>query len=97
MESSKNIRTIEEQIRRKQEKLFKLKEDYDKTAEEIADLLKKKKLLQTEELVKEIGKSKKTYEEIIAFIREGNEQEQSTEETEVKRRGRKRKNVVASD
>lgn len=51
MESSKNIRTIEEQIRRKQEKLFKLKEDYDKTAEEIADLLKKKKLLQTEELV----------------------------------------------
>lgn len=96
MEQSKNIKAIDEQIKRKQDKIFRLKDESDRLTAEISDLLKKKKLLQTDELVKEMGRSKKSYEEIIEFIREGSD-EIETNDSVPKRRGRRRKKEQNSD
>jgi cell division protein FtsB len=62
VERSKNIKAIDEQIKRKQDKIFRLKDESDRLTAEISDLLKKRKMLQTDEIVKEIGRSKKSYE-----------------------------------
>ncbi len=60
--------TIENQIRKKQEKLFELKEQTDAVVVEIQELIKQREIIRKEELLSEFENSGRTYEEIIEFL-----------------------------
>ena len=60
---------IDNQIKKKQEKLFELKEQSDAITEEIQELIKQKEAIQKETLLEEMESSGRTYEEIVEFLR----------------------------
>ena len=60
---------IDNQIKKKQEKLFELKKQSDAIAEEIQELIKQKEAIQKENLLEEMESSGRTYEEIVEFLR----------------------------
>lgn len=64
-----NHETIDQKIETAQQKVIKTKAAYDKAVDELQVLIDKKKALQTEDLVKAISESSKTFEEIIQFIK----------------------------
>ena len=69
MARESKISVIDNKIKRRQEKLFKLKEQSDVIAKEIEELIEEKEALRKEELIKEISLSDRTYEEIVEFLR----------------------------
>ena len=63
------LNAIDNQIKKKQEMLFELKEQSDAIAEEIQELIKQKEAIQKETLLEEMESSGRTYEEIVEFLR----------------------------
>lgn len=60
---------IDNRIKKKQEKLFSLKEQSDAIAAEIEKLLMEKKEAQKTELIDAFGESGRTYDEVMEFLR----------------------------
>lgn len=61
--------TLEQKIETAKEKVIKTKAAYDKAVDELQVLLDKKKAMQTQDLVKAISESSKTFDEIMQFIK----------------------------
>ena len=59
---------IETEIEEASAAVIKAKKNYDLKARHLADLIDKKKALEREKLVDAILKSKRSYDEILAFI-----------------------------
>ena len=60
---------INRQIEAAQEEVMKTKQKYDAATDRLKELLDKKKLLQTEELMAAVLKSKHSYEDILRYIK----------------------------
>ncbi len=60
--------TLDEKIENAQETVFKTKDKYDAAVAELNKLLKKKKELDSQKLVKAFENSSKTLDEVIAFL-----------------------------
>lgn len=60
--------TLEAKIEKAQEKVIKRKEAYDEAVDELQVLLDKITAIRTDEIMKAIAKSSKSYEEILSFI-----------------------------
>ena len=60
--------SIDEKIERQKEITFALKDKYEAAVAELDALIQKKKELQNKELLKSIQNSKRSTEEIIAFL-----------------------------
>jgi seryl-tRNA synthetase len=87
MARGNKIREVENQIKKKQEKLFELKEQSDAIAVEIEELLKKKEEVQKAELLEAFASSGRSYEEVIEFLKAAPKRAGSTSS----HRGRPRK------
>lgn len=61
--------SIENQIKKKQEKLFELKEKSDAVAEEIQALIQEKEAICRESILTELDNSGRTYEEVLEFLK----------------------------
>lgn len=59
---------IEQKIEKIEKAISRNREQYDKLTAELEELHKKQKAIQSEELLKAISESKKSYEEILNFI-----------------------------
>lgn len=62
------IDAINQQIEAAEAEVIKTKKKYDEATDNLKNLLDKKKAVQTEELMKAIVKSDRSYEEILKFI-----------------------------
>ncbi|MDD3416395.1 MAG: hypothetical protein PHY47_20730 [Lachnospiraceae bacterium] len=60
---------IEKQLKKKQDKLIGLKEEYDKAADEIQELLNEMKEVQKLDLMEAFDKSGRSYEEMMEFMK----------------------------
>lgn len=60
---------INKQIEAAQKEATRAKQKYDATTDRLKELLDKKKLLQTEELMAAVLRSKHSYEDILQYIR----------------------------
>jgi hypothetical protein len=65
--------SLEQKIEKAKQKVIKTKAAHEQAVDELQVLLDKKKALQTEELMKAITESDKTFEEIMKFIGKGSE------------------------
>jgi len=63
------LERIEKQIKKKQDKLFELKDKSDALSDEIQELFKELEKVRKEELLKELEFSGRTYEEILEYLR----------------------------
>ena len=59
---------LNSQIEVAQEEVIKAKALYDEATDHLKELLDKKKVLQTDELIKAFTKSKRSYEDIMSYI-----------------------------
>ena len=59
---------LEQKIEKVQTAIAKNREQYEKLTAELEDLHNKQKAIQSEELLKAISESARSYEEILAFI-----------------------------
>jgi len=64
------LESLEQKIEIAQERVIRTKSVYDSAVDDLQKLLDKRTALQTEELVKAITNSSKSYEEIMQFITE---------------------------
>ena len=62
------IDVLNQQIEAAEEEVIKAKHKYDAATDHLKELLDKKKEIQTEELMAAVGKSKRSYEEILRYI-----------------------------
>lgn len=85
--------TIDEKITHAQEQVIKTKVKYDEAVATLEELLAKKKAMQNEELLRLFTNSNRTYDEVVAFLREGRTEEQLTR-GERKKPGRKPKTTI---
>lgn len=69
------MESLKQKIGKAQDKVVRTKAAYDEAVDELQKLLDKQTALQTEELVKAIANSSKSYEEILRFISEDQERE----------------------
>ena len=60
--------TLDAKIELGKQKVIRTKAAYEKAVDELQVLLDKKKALQTEDLIKAIEKSDKTFDEIMRFV-----------------------------
>lgn len=60
--------SLEQKIEKVEEAISKNREQYDKLTAELEELHKKQKALQSEELLKAISSSSRSFEEILRFI-----------------------------
>lgn len=67
---SRRTVSVDEKIERAEENVAKLKAKYDAAVKELSDLLQKKQELQKEELINAVMASKRSYEEIMDFLKE---------------------------
>ena len=63
-----SMETLENKILKAQENVSKARVRYEEATSELKKLLDKKKALQTDELVKAISISQRSYEDILAYI-----------------------------
>lgn len=69
---------LEQKIEKVEKAISRNREQYDRLTAELEELHKKQKALQSEELLKAVAESDKSYEEILKFIQgkvENNEDE----------------------
>lgn len=69
---------LEQKIEKVEKAISRNREQYDRLTAELEELHKKQKALQSEELLKAVAESNKSYEEILKFIQgkvESNEDE----------------------
>lgn len=59
---------LEQKIEKVEKAICRNREQYDKLTAELEELHQKQKVIQSEELLKAIAKSEKSYEEILNFI-----------------------------
>ena len=72
--------TIEDRIKKAEEVLVKAKEKYDAALENLNRLVKKKKEMESRELMQAYEKSDRSIEEVLAFLRGStNEDEDKSE------------------
>ena len=71
-----SMESLEKKIEKAQELVSRKKKDYDAAVSTLSDLLDKRDALQRDELVKAILKSDRTYEEVLAFLDTGDEDEE---------------------
>jgi len=71
-----SMESLERKIEKAQELVSKKKKEYDAAVSTLSDLLDKRDALQRDELVKAILKSDRTYEEVLAFLDTGDEDEE---------------------
>ena len=64
-----SMETLENKIVKAQENVSKARVRYEEATSELKKLLDKKKALQTDELIKAISTSKRSYEDILAYIK----------------------------
>lgn len=83
--------SIENQIKKKQDKLFELKEQSDAIVAEIQELIKQREAIRKEALLSEIENSGRTYEEIIEFLQ--STPKRNVAQPKVKRKYTRRKPV----
>jgi antitoxin component HigA of HigAB toxin-antitoxin module len=63
------MESLRQKIEKAQDKVIRTKAAYDEAVDELQKLLDKQTALQTEEIVKAIANSSKSYSEILEFIR----------------------------
>lgn len=63
-----SIDVLENKIAKAQENVTKTRARYESATAELKELLDKKKAIQTDEIVKAVSKSSRSYEEILAYI-----------------------------
>lgn len=93
MAGRKNTKTIDEKITQAQENVIRTKEKYDEAVAFLEELLKKKKAMQEDELLRLFANSNRSFDEVAAFLKEGMTEEQLINRTK-KKPGRKPKNNV---
>ncbi len=71
-----SMESLEKKIEKAQELVSRKKKEYDAAVSALSDLLDKRDALQRDELVKAILKSDRTYEEVLAFLDTGDEDEE---------------------
>jgi len=70
MARTKNLVTIEEQIEKAKISVGKAKDRYDATVEKLEKLITIRESLRKDELVAAIANSGKSYEEVLAFLKD---------------------------
>ncbi len=70
-----SMESLDKKIEKAQELVSRKKKEYDAAVSALSDLLDKRDALQRDELVKAILKSDRTYEEVLAFLDTGDEDE----------------------
>ena len=93
MAGRKNTKTIDEKITQAQENVIRTKEKYDEAVAFLEELLKKKKAMQEDELLRLFANSNRSFDEVAAFLKEGMTEEQLINRTK-KKPGRKPKTNV---
>ena len=93
MAGRKNTKTIDEKITQAQENVIRTKDKYDEAVAFLEELLKKKKAMQEDELLRLFANSNRSFDEVAAFLKEGMTEEQLINETK-KKPGRKPKTNV---
>lgn len=68
MARSISMEALENKIAKAQENVSKARVRYEEATAELKKLLDKKKALQTDELIKAISASKRSYEDILAYV-----------------------------
>ena len=63
-----SMETLENKILKAQENVSKARVRYEEATSELKKMLDKKKALQTDELIKAISTSKRSYEDILSYI-----------------------------
>ena len=71
-----SMEALEKRIEKAQAQVSKTKKQYDAAVAALSDLLDKRDALRRDELVKAIMKSDRTYEEVLAFLNAGEDEEQ---------------------
>lgn len=71
-----SMETLDKKIEKAQAVVSRRKKLYDEAIAELSDLLDKRDALQRDELVKAIMKSGRTYEEVLAFLGTGSEEDE---------------------
>ena len=71
-----SMESLDKKIEKAQELVSRKKKEYDAAVSTLSDLLDKRDALQRDELVKAILKSDRTYEEVLAFLDTGDEDEE---------------------
>ena len=74
-----SIDALESKIAKAQAQVSKTKKQYDAAVAVLSDLLDKRDALRRDELIKAIMKSERTYEEVLAFLNTGNEDDEDDE------------------
>ena len=69
------MQALDTKIEKAQEQVSKTKKAYDVAIANLSDLLDKRDALRRDELVKAIMKSDRTYEEVLAFLNAGDDEE----------------------
>jgi uncharacterized coiled-coil DUF342 family protein len=67
-EMARNSIPLEKKIENAQQKVVRTKEKYDAAIDELKKLMDKRDALKKEELIAAIGRSNKSYDEIMEFI-----------------------------
>ena len=71
-----SMEALDAKIEKAQAQVSKTKKQYDAAVAGLSDLLDKRDALRRDELVKAIMKSDRTYEEVLAFLNAGEDEEQ---------------------
>ncbi len=72
-----SMEALDAKIEKAQAQVSKTKKQYDAAVATLSDLLDKRDALRRDELVKAIMKSGRTYEEVLAFLGTGIEEEEA--------------------
>ena len=70
-----SMESLDKKIEKAQELVSRKKKEYDSATAALSDLLDKRDALRKDELVKAILKSDRTYEEVLAFLDTGDQEE----------------------
>ena len=65
---ARKMQTIDDRIKKAEEAVIKAKEKYDAALEELNLLVKKKKEMESRELLKAFAKSNRSLEEVLEFL-----------------------------
>lgn len=68
--------SLEQKIEKVEKAISRNREQYEKLTAELEELHKKQKAIQSEELLKAIAESTRSYEEILRFIQSASEEEE---------------------
>ena len=68
--------SLEQKIEKVEKAISRNREQYEKLTAELEELHQKQKAIQSEELLKAIAESTRSYEEILSFIQSASEEEE---------------------